>query len=42
MTASDSMIDVKNDEVAQISEKEQSEDVNESIASHPVDFYNIF
>ncbi|EHH2478724.1 DNA-protecting protein DprA [Vibrio vulnificus] len=42
VTASDSMMGVKNDEVAQISEKEQSEDVNESIASHPVDFYNIF
>ncbi len=42
VTTSDSMMGVKNDEVAQISEKEQSEDVNESIASHPVDFYNIF
>ncbi|WP_447077782.1 DNA-processing protein DprA [Shewanella algae] len=41
-TASNSMMDVKNDEVAQTSEKEQSEDVNESIAPHPVDFYNIF
>lgn len=42
VTGSDSIANDKNDDVTQISDKEQSEDVNESIAPHPVDFYNIF